>query len=145
MKASNQFSKEQKEQILAAIQKAEKATSAEICVHIENHCKGMVLDRAVEVFRTLKMHETNARNGVLIYIALKDRLTSIIGDKAINEKVDPHFWNDCYQAMADYFKKEEFTEGICTAIHLLEIELKPHFPHQSDDINELSDEISFGA
>lgn len=139
-----QFTAEQKQQIVDAIAKAERNTSAEIRVHIENHCKEMVLDRAVRVFHSLKMDQTKDRNGVLIYVAMKDRVSAIIGDIHVNMYVDNNFWNDCYAEMAEYFKKEAFTQGICTAIHLLEIELKSHFPHQKDDVDELPNEITFG-
>ena len=141
---SKLFNKLQKEQIVNTIIRAEKATSAEIRVHFENHCKGMVLDRAVQMFDKLKMSNTADRNGILIYVALKDRVTAIIGDVNINRHVDKNFWQDCYQVMTEYFKKEDFVKGVCTAIELIELELKPHFPHQTNDIDELPNDLSFG-
>lgn len=138
------FSKQQQDQIIAAIKSAETKSSAEIRVHIENRCKGDVLDRAVEVFSQLKMNETALRNGVLIYVAVKDRKTAIIGDLNINKYVEKGFWDKSYSEMKACFSKEDFTGGICKAVGMLEVELKEHFPYQSDDVNELSDEISFG-
>lgn len=142
--ASKLFTPEQQAQIVAAIQSAERCSSAEIRVHIENHCKGDVLDRAVDVFAELKMNQTELRNGVLIYVAVKDRKTAIIGDVNINKCVKRDFWQQCYAAMKECFAASDFTSGICSAIGLLETELQGHFPYQSDDVNELSDEISFG-
>ncbi|MCD7962976.1 MAG: TPM domain-containing protein [Rikenellaceae bacterium] len=142
--ASNIFTKEQNETIVKAIQAAELKTSAEIRVHIENHCKGAVLDRAVEVFSMLKMDKTEGRNGVLIYIAVKDRKDAIIGDVNVNKFVSRDFWDNCCKTMTGLFAEGKFTEGICSAIKELEIELEGHFPYQKDDVNELPDDISFG-
>ncbi len=75
----------EKLQIESAIKAAEKATSGEVRVHIENKCsQANVLDRAAEVFATLKMHKTALRNGVLFYVAVKDKKFAILGDIGIN-------------------------------------------------------------
>ena len=63
--------------MVVAIQKAEKNTSGEIRIHIENHFTGNILDRAAKVFAQLKMHKTALRNGVLIYVALQDHQLAI--------------------------------------------------------------------
>ena len=67
------FSQEEQQKIVAALQEAELNTSGEIRVHIENHCKGESLERAAELFYELKMDHTAARNGILFYLAVKDR------------------------------------------------------------------------
>ena len=67
--ANKFFTSEQKQQIISAIKEAELNTSGEIRVHIENHCKKEVLDRAATVFAALKMHKTKLRNGILFYLA----------------------------------------------------------------------------
>ena len=142
--ASSKFTKREREAIVDAIKRAEGRTSCEIRVHMEKHCRGDVLDRATDVFHTLKMNETADRNGVLIYLAVKERKTAVIGDVNINRRVVRNFWNDCYAAMASFFAKGDFTGGILEAVSMLETELKNHFPHYSGDVNELPDEISLG-
>ena len=94
MKASSFFTKEQQAQILASVKEAEMETSGEIRVHIETSFKGDVLDRAAWVFKKLGMHKTAERNGVLFYLAVKDRKFAIIGDAGINAKVPAGFWDD---------------------------------------------------
>ena len=42
------------------------------------------------------------------------------------------------------FKEGEFAEGLINGILKSGEQLKAHFPYQKDDINELSDDISFG-
>ncbi len=142
--AQNFFTQEDKDRIRAAILRAELDTSGEIRVHIENHCKGEVLDRAAFLFDYLKINETKQHNGVLIYLAVKDRRFAILGDSGINEVVEENFWEGIKQMMAEHFKLGDFTTGLEHGIGRAGLKLKKHFPYHHGDINELSDEISFG-
>jgi uncharacterized membrane protein len=143
MKASSFFTKEQQARILASVGEAEKATSGEIKVHIETSCTEDVLDRASWVFKKLGMHKTAERNGVLFYLAVSDRKFAIIGDAGINAKVPAGFWDEVSQLLQKNFREGKFTEGLSEGIVLAGKQLKTHFPHSKDDVNELSDEISF--
>jgi uncharacterized membrane protein len=143
MKASTFFTKEQQAQILASVKEAELETSGEIRVHIETSHKGEVLDRAAWLFKKLGMHKTTERNGVLFYLAVKDRKFAIIGDAGINAKVHAGFWDDVSELLKKNFKVGKFTEGLSEGILLAGKHLKIHFPHRKDDVNELPDEISF--
>lgn len=144
MQAVNFFSPNEKRLIRDAIRNAELNTSGEIRVHIETSFQGTILDRAAIVFSKLHMHKTNLRNGVLFYLALKNRQFAILGDAGINHAVPDNFWNDIRQKMEDHFKNNEFTDGLCKGIEMAGQQLKEHFPYQVDDKNELADEISFG-
>ncbi len=144
MNARKFFNSEQQRQIVDAIKAAELNTSGEVRVHVENHCKGDVLDRSVMVFNMLKMKETAARNGVLIYLAVADRKFAIIGDEGINRLVEHDFWNDVKDEMAKCFREGDFTGGVTSGILRIGEKLKAFFPYQSDDVNELPDDISFG-
>jgi uncharacterized membrane protein len=143
MKASSFFTKEQQAQILASVREAEKETSGEIRVHIETTLKGDVLDRAAWLFKKLDMHETAERNGVLFYLAIEDRKFAIIGDAGINAKVPEGFWNEISEVLKKNFKEGKFTEGLSEGIIMAGNQLKTHFAHRLDDVNELPDEISF--
>lgn len=143
MSAENFFSSEQKEQIKKAIYLAELNTSGEIRVHIEKKCKGDVVKEAEKVFTKLKMHKTKLRNGILFYLAVESRVFSIYGDKGINMKVPSDFWNENAYLMQEKFKQAEFTEGLVEGIIKAGIQLKQHFPHLDNDVNELTNEISF--
>ncbi|WP_215225591.1 TPM domain-containing protein [Echinicola shivajiensis] len=143
--AEKLFTKAQKDQIIAAIKAAEMETSGEIQVHLENHCKEDVLDRAADVFAMLKMHKTKLRNGVLFYLAVEDHKFAILGDGGINALVPDDFWEGIKTKMLEYFKQGNYTEGLVTGIGMSGKALKEHFPYDPDtDENELSDEISFG-
>ncbi|MCX6270043.1 MAG: TPM domain-containing protein [Bacteroidetes bacterium] len=142
--AKSFFTPEQQEDIKQALMDAELDTSGEIRVHIENSCDGDVMDRASQIFKVLKMHKTAMRNGVLFYLAVKNRKFAIIGDKGINASVPEDFWENIKGLMLGHFRESRFTEGLSQGIRAAGEQLKKHFPHQKDDVNELSDEISFG-
>lgn len=142
--AADNFTSKEKEIIVSAIKSAEKDTSGEIQVHIENHCSGDVLDRAAQIFKVLKMHKTELRNGVLFYLAMKDHKFAILGDAGINSKVPEHFWDDIKSHMLEKFKNSQIAEGLAEGIQMAGNQLKHHFPYTAGDVNELSDDISFG-
>ncbi len=137
------FTKEQKSRIEKAITEAEKLTSGEIRLHIDRTSHDNVLDTAVEVFGKLGMQKTELRNGVLFYMSIVDKKFAVIGDKGINETVPKDFWDTIYTTIVDFFRKGEFTNGLCWAIMEAGKQLAEHFPIQPDDINELTNEISF--
>ena len=138
------FNHAQKEAIQSAIAEAELNTSGEIRVHIDDKCAVAPVEKAIEVFEKLKMHETELRNGVLIYVALKDHKLAIVGDHGINAAVADDFWDEIKNNLIESFKKGLYTEGLSEGITAAGKQLKAHFPYQSDDTNELSNEISFG-
>jgi len=142
--ASGFFSTDEKIDISRAIKEAELNTSGEIRVHIEGSTKDNVLDRASFIFRKLKIHKTELRNGVLFYLAINDKKFAILGDIGINHMVAENFWEDIKETMQDLFKEGKFVDGLVTGIKLSGEQLKSHFPYQSDDVNELSDDLSFG-
>lgn len=144
MIAANFFTKEQKEKIKEAIGRAESNTSGEIRLHVENRCKIDVLDCAAGWFEKLEMHKTKERNGVLFYLSVKDKKFAIIGDAGINAVTPEDFWDNIKDEMLLHFRENKFTEGLVKGIEMAGEQLKEHFPHQLDDKNELSDEISFG-
>ncbi len=144
MSVQKYFTEENKLQIASAIRVAETNTSGEIRVHIEKNCKEDVLDRAAYWFEQLDMHKTKLRNGVLFYLAVDDRKFAILGDAGINHKVPSDFWEETKELVISKFKEGSFSEGLAAGIIKAGEQLKQHFPFKSDDVNELSNEISFG-
>jgi uncharacterized membrane protein YgcG len=141
----NFFSDTQKADIIKAIQMAERNSSGEIRVHIEKECATPnVLDRAAEVFAEIGMINTAQQNGVLFYLSIDDRKFAVIGDKGIDKVVPEDFWQSTKDLLKNHFSKGMFTEGLIKGIHSAGEQLKHFFPYQTDDINELPDDISFG-
>lgn len=138
------MSGEEEALVVAAIRNAEKNTSGEIRVHIDPSSDKGALDRAKEVFVQLKMNETAAQNGVLFYLAVKEHQFAILGDVGIDKVVPDDFWDTTKDIVLAEFRKGDFAKGLQLGIEAAGEKLKTYFPYQSDDINELSDEISKG-
>jgi len=138
------FTEADQQQIRNAIQEAELSTSGEVKIHIERKLKENVMDRASYVFEQLDLHETKLRNGVLIYLAIESKEFAILGDAGINQKVPKGFWDSTSLKMLEAFKSGDFVGGLIAGIKEAGLQLKAHFPYQKGDINELSDDISFG-
>jgi uncharacterized membrane protein len=141
----NIFSEAEKKSITDAIHRAELNTSGEIKVHVEEYCPlDNPLDRAKQVFYFLSLDHTALCNGVLFYLSFRDRQFAILGDKGIHDKVGSDFWNKEKALLHEYLHIGNTVEGLCLAIEMAGNSLKKHFPYMSDDINEISNDISFG-
>lgn len=136
------LSQKEEEQIVEAIKNAEKNTSGEIRVHIEKSNEKPSLERAQEVFYLLNMQETKFQNGILIYIAYESRQVAIIGDKGIHQHTGNDFWNAEKDLLIQYFKEEKYADGISIVVEQIGEKLKEFFSYNSDDKDELSNEIS---
>ena len=129
--------------ILNSIKEVERKTSGEIRVHFQKKIKKPVIDAAVDKFFELKMDETKDRNGVLFFIVPRKKQFAIIGDEGINNVVPDDFWEEVRAILESHFKNKLWAEGIIKGIELTGEKLKKYFPYEEDDINELSDEISY--
>ena len=138
------LTQEEEQEVVEAIRLAEQNTSGEIRIHIEKTTSIDAFDRAMEVFHELKMDETQLKNGVLIYLAVKDKTFVICGDKGINDVVAPNFWDCTRDIMVADFKQGNYKQGLIDGIKNAGEQLKKHFPWQHGDTNELSNEISNG-
>lgn len=137
------FNQEEQDLIAKAIADAEKFTSGEIRIAIENNCPGDAFERAVSYFNELGMDKTAQHNGVLIYLAHRDHKFAIIGDKGINQLVPPDFWETTKVAMKAHFQSNNVADGIIAGISLAGEKLALYFPYQKDDVNELPNEVIF--
>ncbi|HZH68767.1 MAG TPA: TPM domain-containing protein [Chitinophagales bacterium] len=135
----------QPEKIVDAIKQTESTTSGEIKVHVESENNKEVMLRAQEVFLMLDMHLLPQKNGVLIYISVRDKEICIIGDKNIHNTVGHNFWNDTVYKMSQHFKNRQFDTGTIEAILEIGQKLKIFFPFDhTTKSNDLSDDISYG-
>ncbi len=91
------------------------------------------------------MHRTERRNGVLIYLAVKDRRFAVVGDEGIHQVVPERFWEEIASEIERRFRAGRFLEGIYGSIERIGAELSHHFPPPPNDRNELPDTPSEGA
>ena len=141
------FTAEENDRIIQAICEAERQTSGEIRLFVESKCKYVdPIDRAAEVFYQLKMENTELRNGVIFYVATKDKQLAIYADKGIHEATGTEHWKSVVQEILAVFGRDEVVAGIIKTIKLIGKALKYHFPYNGEvDKNELPDEIIFGS
>lgn len=135
---------EQEQEVVDAIARAEKITSGEVRVHLEEKCSKDPLKRAGTLFHKLKMDQTRDRNGVLIYVATEDRKLAVFGGKGIYDQVGHEFWEDVIRLMEAEFREGNFKDGLVKAVGKVAEKLKELYPYRSDDVDELKNEISYG-
>lgn len=139
---------EDEARIVEAIRLAEQATTGEIRVHIEATCPSEPLEQARRVFAKLGMHRTRQRNGILLYIAHKNRKAAIFGDEGIAAKVDDGFWESEFATLKRHFADGDHTGGIEAVVGDMGAKLKEFFPGEGlgagDNPDELSNQVSFG-
>lgn len=144
MEAAAFFSPEIRKKIEDTIRLAEEKTSGEIRLHVEDVCEIDPVERAIEIFEDLNMHQTTLRNGVLFYVAFASRKFAVIGDIGIHEKVGEAYWKNILNEVNVQLKSGNITDGLCAGILHVGEQLREFFPLHTNDKNELSNEITFG-
>ncbi len=137
------LSESDEQRVLEAIREAETSTSGEIRVHLQPRCKGAPMDVAKRRFERLGMTRTKLRNGVLFFLAYKDQKLAVLGDTGIDEATPPDFWDSIVATVTERFREGRVADGLCEGILMAGQALQEFFPYQSDDVNELKDEISY--
>jgi uncharacterized membrane protein len=141
----NPFDLETKRRIIETIIEAERKTSGEIRIHVKPKCWGDPIKEGRRIFRHLCMHRTKERNGVLIFVAWKNRQFAIIGDEGIHRKVGDSFWSQTRDVMKGHFSAGNIAEGMVAGVRSIGERLKEYFPAQTGDKNELSNTVSEGT
>jgi uncharacterized membrane protein len=140
------FSAEEQAKVVAAIQTAEKRTSGEVRVYVESRCRFVdPIDRAAEIFYSLQMERTSLHNGVLVYVAMKDRQLAVFADENIYTVAGADFWKKAVRTILASFNKEDYAAGIASIVLEIGAALEQYFPYDGvTDKNELPDEMVFG-
>ena len=132
--------------IEAAIGAAESTHSGQICFAIEGALEpGHVWrgkrsrHRALEVFGALRVWDTAANNGVLIYVLLADRVVDIVADRGYNLRVTTDEWAEVCRAMERLFAEGQFAAGALEGVRRVGEIIARHFPPlpAGRDVNEL--------
>jgi len=132
------------DRIVAAIARAESATSGQIRVHLHHRAVRDPIAAAKTVFEKLGMTKTAEKNGAMIFVAPLSKNFAILGDSGIHEKCGDDFWNDAAAAMSGHFQRGDFPGGIVATIEKLGNALAEHFPRREGSVNELPDEVDEG-
>jgi uncharacterized membrane protein len=96
-------------------------------------------ERALEVFSALRVWDTEANNGVLIYLLLADRDVEIVADRGIDRKVGHAGWERICRDMEAAFRNGAFEAGILAGIEAVGAQLVQQFGGADVQGNELPD------
>lgn len=146
LQVSSRFPKASLDRISSAISASEARHGGEIRFAVEASLDTWPLfrgqtarDRAVDVFSTLRVWDTERNNGVLLYVLLADRDVEILGDRGIHAKVGEKGWEEVAHAMEDEFRAGRFEAGALKGIEAVGELLARYYPKVAGDINELPD------
>lgn len=97
--------------------------------------------RALDLFGTFRVWDTEENNGVLLYINVADRKLEVVADRAASRRIgDPHWATICGLAQAE-FRGGRFEKGVTDALLAIHQALAVAFPAGTDAPrrNELDD------
>ncbi|MEO6409686.1 MAG: TPM domain-containing protein [Burkholderiaceae bacterium] len=98
-------------------------------------------ERAIAMFGKLRVWDTHANNGVLIYLLLAEHAIEIVADRGLAAHVDAAQWQAITDGMREAFQAGRFVDGLNQAVDTVDALLRRHFPLAPGDLNpnELSD------
>lgn len=141
------FSPTEESEILEAIRTAERNSTGEIRLYVEDFClRDSPVERAEELFQLFGMFNTQQRNGVLIYLAEKSRHFAVWGDVGIHQAVGNSFWEAEKKLLREHLQNGQAAQGVRLAIEQVGERLRRFFPADpsADNDNELPDDIIYG-
>ncbi|OYY76823.1 MAG: hypothetical protein B7Y61_18255, partial [Rhizobiales bacterium 35-66-30] len=101
--------------------------------------------KALELFHAHGLHQTEARNGLLIFVAPRDRLVEIVADEGVQAAIPHEAWISLCGAVVERAGEGALAEGIAAAVTQAGALLAPHLPAVPGDKNELSDRVGPGS
>ena len=147
--ARRHFQAEGLERIAQSIALAEARHTGEVRFAVEGamHPRAVLAGmparaRAEEVFAQLRVWDTRANNGVLLYLLLAEHRIEIVADRGFQGLVTPDQWRGACQLVEERLRAGEYVEGVLAGVEALSALVEAHFPRGADyvDENELPDE-----
>ncbi len=136
------------ESIERAIRETEKQHGGEIRFAIENNLDFIDLwhdvsprSHAIDAFAHLRVWDTEANNGVLIYVLWADHDVEIVADRGFRSKVSDQQWRAICQQMETLFGAGQPEQASIAGIRAVGQLMAQHFP--AVDRNELPDRPVF--
>ena len=85
-------------------------------------------DRALTLFGKQRVWDTEANNGVLIYLLEADHAIEIVADRGLARHVAPDTWQTLVAQMGEAFRAGRHEEGLTQALSEVSALLVLHFP-----------------
>lgn len=136
------------ERIAGAIAASEARHTGEICFAVEAALPLRLAlvehrprERALDVFARLRVWDTDANNGVLIYMLLADRAIEIVADRGFHGRVTDAEWSAVCRDLEAAMRAGDHEAGVLRAIDAISALIERHFPRPAGyvDRNELAD------
>jgi putative membrane protein len=96
---------------------------------------------AREQFHALRLHETKAGTGILIFVSIAERYVEILADHGIHARVPDGTWANIVADFTAKVRAGRIVDGFISAIAACSAQLAEHFPRVADDRDELSDAV----
>ena len=96
-------------------------------------------ERAFEIFSQFQVWDTEANNGVLVYVLLADRKVEIMADRGIHKHVGSERWQAICREVELHYRKGDFLVGSTAAIDKITTELAHYYPAKAGQANEQPD------
>lgn len=100
-------------------------------------------ERALQLFGQLRVWDTEANNGVLIYLLLAEHAIEIVADRGLARHVATAQWDGLVAGMRERFRAGQFEQGLAEAVAAVDTLLAQHFPLDGGraNPNELPDHV----
>jgi uncharacterized membrane protein len=126
----------------AALQEIEQAVAAselrhggEIRIAVEANLSPAELlrgitprERALQAFAQMNVWDTEANNGVLIYVLWADHDVEIVADRGYNGRVSAEQWTEVCHAMEALFRERRAREALLEGVRRTGELMAQHFP-----------------
>ncbi len=90
-------------------------------------------ERAVRLFGSMGVWDTEHNSGVLIYVLLADRHVEIVADRGIHRRVGESGWTGICAAMRRAFREGRYESGALEGVRAVSALLAQHFPPDRDN------------
>jgi uncharacterized membrane protein len=147
--AQRLFPADSLQRIADAISASERRHSGEICFAVESALPWRAVMRGVDAraealaaFSTLRVWDTAANNGVLLYLLLADHRIEIVADRGLDRGVSAEQWRGVCQMMEERLKAGDAEAAVLHGIEAASALIAAHYPQQpgAPDEDELSNQ-----
>ena len=102
-----------------------------------------VRDRAVRAFYEKGLYRTRQETGILIFISVLERRVWILGDRGIDQRIQPKAWRELAGELGRGIRSGQACAALCAVVGRCGEILRRNFPRLADDVNELADTVLY--
>lgn len=146
--AHRMFPPESLQRIAQAIAASEARHKGEICFAVESALPLRAVlagahprQRALDAFAQLRVWDTDANTGVLIYLLLADRDIEIVADRGLDGRIDAAQWEAACQSIEAHMRQDKPEAAVLAGVAAVDALLAEHAPRGADSVppNQLPD------